>query len=66
MGFFLQQKQNQQPYGVEVVHQRSSVVVKLKSSRPIAPRPGVEGYEVLLPGGRWVKVVAAPHTEIQL
>lgn len=29
----------------EVVHQRSSVVVKLKSSRPIAPRPGVEGYE---------------------
>lgn len=31
---------------LKVVHQRSSVVVKLKSSRPIAPRPGVEGYEV--------------------
>eukprot|EP00438_Fugacium_kawagutii_P021686 Skav223814 [mRNA] locus=scaffold575:916501:950148:+ [translate_table: standard] len=29
----------------QVVHQRSSVVVKLKTSRPSAPRPGMDGFE---------------------
>jgi len=56
---FLCNKNNPRNPRVEVVHQRSSVVVKLKSPRPIAPRPGVEGYEV--PQGEDGRKLWPPH-----